>query len=99
MSKTKGNVIDPLILMNDLGTDALRFSVLVGSSPGNDMNLSVKKVEANRNFTNKIWNAGRFVIPLLKMLPLVQEKEKYATLADEWIQPDWPDWSAAWIAS
>ena len=45
-----------------MGTDALRFSLLVGSSPGNDMNLSVKKVEANRNFANKIWNAGRFVI-------------------------------------
>ncbi|MCJ7432363.1 MAG: valine--tRNA ligase, partial [Anaerolineales bacterium] len=62
MSKSYGNVIDPLIVMDDLGTDALRFTLLVGSTPGNDMNLSVKKVEANRNFANKIWNAGRFVI-------------------------------------
>ncbi len=58
MSKTKGNVIDPLSVMEDFGTDALRFTVLVGSTPGNDMNLSIKKVEANRNFANKIWNAG-----------------------------------------
>jgi len=62
MSKTYGNVIDPLEVMEELGTDALRFTLLVGSTPGNDMNLSLKKVEANRNFANKIWNAGRFVI-------------------------------------
>lgn len=62
MSKTKGNVIDPLTVMDDLGTDALRFTLLVGSTPGKDMNLSLKKVEANRNFANKLWNVGRFVI-------------------------------------
>ena len=62
MSKSYGNVIDPLPVMDELGTDALRFTLLVGSTPGNDMSLSVKKVEANRNFANKIWNAGRFVI-------------------------------------
>ena len=62
MSKTYGNVIDPLEVMDELGTDALRFTLLVGSTPGNDMNLGLKKVEANRNFANKIWNAGRFVI-------------------------------------
>jgi valyl-tRNA synthetase len=60
-------VIDPLELMNELGTDALRFTLLVGSTPGNDMNLSVKKVEANRNFANKIWNAARFVISNLEV--------------------------------
>jgi valyl-tRNA synthetase len=68
MSKTYGNVIDPLHLMDELGTDALRFTLLVGSAPGNDMNLSVKKVEANRNFANKIWNAGRFVIRAIDSL-------------------------------
>ncbi len=62
MSKTKGNVIDPLPVMDELGTDALRYTLLVGSTPGNDMSLSVKKVESNRNFANKLWNAGRFVI-------------------------------------
>ena len=62
MSKTYGNVIDPLQVMDELGTDALRFTLLVGSTPGQDMNLALSKVEANRNFANKIWNAGRFVI-------------------------------------
>jgi valyl-tRNA synthetase len=52
--------------MNDLGTDALRFTLLVGSTPGNDTNVGVKKVEANRNFANKIWNAGRFVISVIQ---------------------------------
>jgi valyl-tRNA synthetase len=68
MSKTKGNVIDPLIVMDDLGTDALRFTLLVGSTPGNDTNVGLKKVEANRNFANKLWNAGRFVINAIASL-------------------------------
>ncbi len=69
MSKSYGNVIDPLEVMDELGTDALRFTLLVGSTPGNDMNLSLKKVEANRNFANKIWNATRFVIGMLESAP------------------------------
>lgn len=85
MSKTKGNVIDPLIVMNEYGTDALRFTLLVGSTPGKDMNLSVKKVEANRNFANKIWNAGRFVISALEKAPEKPEKEPEWTPADEFI--------------
>ena len=84
-TKTKSNVIDPLIVMDELGTDALRFTLLVGSTPGNDMNLSVKKVEANRNFANKIWNAGRFVLGMAeKYCPQSSEKLNN-TLADEWI--------------
>ena len=85
MSKTKGNVIDPLVVMDELGTDALRFTLLVGSSPGNDMNLSLKKVEANRNFANKVWNAGRFVIGALEKAPDQREGEPDWTLADSWI--------------
>ena len=68
MSKTKGNVIDPLIVMDEFGTDALRFTLLVGSTPGNDTNVGLKKVEANRNFANKLWNAGRFVINAIAAL-------------------------------
>lgn len=84
-TKTKSNVIDPLIVMDELGTDALRFTLLVGSTPGNDMNLSVKKVEANRNFANKVWNAGRFVLGMAqKHCPLSSEKLPN-TLADDWI--------------
>ena len=85
MSKTKGNVIDPLIVMDELGTDALRFTLLVGSTPGNDMSLSIKKVEANRNFANKIWNAGRFVIGALSQVPAAPAGPPDWTLADSWI--------------
>ena len=62
MSKSRGNVIDPLEVMNQYGTDALRFTLLTGSTPGNDMKLALSRVEANRNFANKIWNATRFVV-------------------------------------
>ncbi len=85
MSKTKGNVIDPLIVMDELGTDALRFTLLVGSTPGNDMNLSLKKVESNRNFANKIWNAGRFVIHAVEQAPEKPDGKPEWTLADSWI--------------
>ncbi|HZD56672.1 MAG TPA: valine--tRNA ligase [Anaerolineales bacterium] len=85
MSKTYGNVIDPLEVMDELGTDALRFTLLVGSTPGNDMNLSLKKVEANRNFANKIWNATRLVIRSLSRAPTVPQGDPEWTLADSWI--------------
>ncbi len=88
MSKTAGNVIDPLEIMDELGADALRFTLLVGSTPGNDMNLSVKRVEANRNFANKVWNAGRFVISAINNLtPPANPLSNPApwTLADSWI--------------
>ncbi|NJN96555.1 MAG: valine--tRNA ligase [Anaerolineales bacterium] len=62
MSKTSGNVVDPLEVMDEYGTDALRFTLLTGSAPGNDMNLSMERIAANRNFCNKIWNATRFVV-------------------------------------
>lgn len=85
MSKSYGNVIDPLKVMSAYGTDALRFTVLVGSTPGNDINLSLKKVEANRNFANKIWNAGRFVVSSLASIDNLPEGEPDWTLADSWI--------------
>ncbi len=75
MSKSYGNAIDPLLVMDEYGTDALRFTLLVGSTPGQDMNVSEKKVEGNRNFANKIWNAGRFVISAISAL---QEKGNQA---------------------
>lgn len=86
MSKTKGNVIDPLTVMDEMGTDALRFTLLVGSTPGNDMNLSTKKVEANRNFINKIWNATRLVLNTLQNAPEKGKRKPEWTLADRWIQ-------------
>jgi valyl-tRNA synthetase len=66
MSKTKGNVVDPLGLINEYGTDALRFALSTGTSPGNDSRLSTEKMEAGRNFANKLWNATRFVVRSLE---------------------------------
>ena len=61
MSKTKGNVIDPLETMDEYGTDALRFSLAIMAAPGTDISLSTSRLEASRNFCNKLWNAARFV--------------------------------------
>jgi valyl-tRNA synthetase len=96
ISKTLGNVIDPLVLIDEFGTDALRFTMLVGSTPGHDTNVGPKKVEANRNFANKIWNVGRFVIHAINSMPPAPEegrdsRERSASedeawsLADSWI--------------
>ncbi len=68
MSKTYGNVIDPIEVMDEFGADALRFTLLTGSTPGSDMNLSIDRVRANRNFANKIWNATRFTVANLGKL-------------------------------
>ena len=62
MSKTKGNVLDPLDLIDLYGADAVRYALTTGNSPGNNMRLNEQKLEASRNFANKLWNAARFVI-------------------------------------
>ena len=62
MSKSLGNGIDPLKIIDQYGADALRFTLATGNSPGNDMRFSTEKVEASRNFANKIWNAARFIL-------------------------------------
>ncbi|MBQ3196450.1 MAG: valine--tRNA ligase [Clostridia bacterium] len=62
MSKSLGNGIDPLEIIDTYGADALRFTLATGNSPGNDMRFTDKKVEASRNFANKLWNAARFVL-------------------------------------
>ncbi len=62
MSKSKGNVIDPLSVMDRYGTDALRFTLAAMASPGRDIKLSESRIEGYRNFANKIWNAGRFIL-------------------------------------
>ena len=61
MSKTKGNATNPLEIMAKYGTDALRFYLATGSTPGNDMKLDMTRVESSRNFANKMWNAARFI--------------------------------------
>ena len=62
MSKSLGNGIDPLEMADKFGADALRFNLITGNSPGNDMRFFVEKCEAMRNFANKIWNASRYVM-------------------------------------
>ncbi len=87
MSKTYGNVIDPIAVMDEMGTDALRFTLLTGSTPGNDMNLSVERVRGNRNFANKIWNAARFVLSSLERLPATTfDAPAQPTLAQRWVR-------------
>jgi valyl-tRNA synthetase len=65
MSKTRGNTLNPLELIDKYGTDALRFALTTGTAPGNDLRISEGKLEASRNFTTKIWNAARYVIGIL----------------------------------
>ncbi|MDV2989870.1 MAG: valine--tRNA ligase [Dehalogenimonas sp.] len=68
MSKVKGNVLNPLTLIDQYGTDALRFGITTGNSPGNDIKLSLNRLEAGRNFANKLFNASRFVISYLNKI-------------------------------
>ena len=83
MSKSLGNGIDPLEIIDQYGADALRFTLVTGNSPGNDMRFSTEKVEASRNFANKIWNASRFI----QMNLTIDNAELPADLAleDKWI--------------
>jgi valyl-tRNA synthetase len=85
MSKTLGNIIDPLEIMDEYGTDALRFTLLTGSSPGNDMSLSMERVQANRNFANKLWNAARLILRAIKAAPAKPGGKPSRTDADFWI--------------
>ena len=86
MSKSLGNGIDPLEIIDQYGADALRFTLATGNSPGNDMRFSDERVQASRNFCNKIWNASRFI-----QMNLTIGKDKAAelpetlTLEDKWI--------------
>ena len=66
MSKTRGNTMDPLDLLEKYGTDALRFALTTGTAPGNDLRFTENRLEAGRNYANKIWNASRFVIAALE---------------------------------
>ena len=85
MSKSLGNGIDPLEIVKEYGADALRFTLVTGNSPGNDMRFSEEKVKASRNFANKIWNATRFVL-----MNLSDQVDKIAlpdtlTVEDKWV--------------
>ncbi|MBE6537866.1 MAG: valine--tRNA ligase [Ruminococcaceae bacterium] len=85
MSKSLGNGIDPLEIIDKYGADALRFALATGNSPGNDMRFSDEKIEAARNFANKLWNASRFVRMNLTIDKVVLPDEKDLALEDKWI--------------
>ncbi|MEO5658113.1 MAG: class I tRNA ligase family protein, partial [Nitrospiria bacterium] len=84
MSKSKGNVIDPLGIMEQYGTDALRFTLAAMASPGRDVKLSEQRIEGYRNFANKLWNASRFVLMNTEGRPTQDDSTK-RSLADHWI--------------
>jgi valyl-tRNA synthetase len=84
MSKSKGNVIDPLHVMEEFGTDALRFTLASMASPGRDIKLAEERIEGYRNFANKIWNAARFILMNLDG-PRETVPAKDRSFADQWI--------------
>ncbi|MBE6532798.1 MAG: valine--tRNA ligase [Ruminococcaceae bacterium] len=88
MSKSLGNGIDPLKIIEEYGADALRFALATGNAPGNDMRFSDEKIEAARNFANKLWNASRFVLMNLTESDeelLAPANESDLTIEDKWI--------------
>ena len=88
MSKSLGNGIDPLKVIDEYGADALRFALATGNAPGNDMRFSDEKIEAARNFANKLWNASRFVLMNLTESDeelLAPADESLLTIEDKWI--------------
>ncbi len=85
MSKSLGNGIDPLIVIDQYGADALRFTLATGNSPGNDMRFSDEKVGASRNFANKLWNAARFILMNLGEDEKAPHIPDELALEDKWI--------------
>ena len=85
MSKSLGNGIDPLEIIDKYGADALRYALATGNSPGNDMRFSDEKIEAARNFANKLWNASRFVRMNLTIDEIVLPAESDLSAEDKWI--------------
>ena len=85
MSKSLGNGIDPLLVIDQYGADALRFTLATGNAPGNDMRFSDEKVKASRNFANKLWNAARFVLMYLGNDYSYPGLPKDLAIEDKWI--------------
>ena len=99
MSKSLGNGIDPLEIIEKYGADALRFALATGNSPGNDMRFSDEKIEAARNFANKLWNASRFVRMNLTIDKIALPEESALALEDKWILTRFDELTAGVIAA
>lgn len=85
MSKSLGNGVDPLDVISVYGADALRFTLVTGNSPGNDLRFSEEKVSASRNFANKIWNAARFILMNIESKDIDCALPKKLYTSDKWI--------------
>ena len=85
MSKSLGNGIDPLEVIAQYGADALRFTLVTGISPGNDTRFSTERVEASRNFANKLWNASRFILMNIEGKDVKNELPAHLATEDKWI--------------
>ena len=85
MSKSLGNGIDPLDIIDQYGADALRMTLITGNAPGNDMRFYNEKVEASRNFANKVWNASRFILMNMEGKEIVAPTDLKDRPADRWI--------------
>ena len=85
MSKSLGNGIDPLEVIDKYGADALRMTLITGNAPGNDMRFYWERVEASRNFANKVWNASRFIMMNMEKAPVHDVSLSDLTMADKWI--------------
>ena len=85
MSKSLGNGIDPLEVIDKYGADALRLTLITGNAPGNDMRFYWERVENSRNFANKIWNATRFIMMNMEKADFTNVKLSDLTIADRWI--------------
>ena len=85
MSKSLGNGIDPLEVIDKYGADALRMTLITGNAPGNDMRFYWERVEASRNFANKVWNASRFIMMNMEKAPVYDVSFDDLTMADKWI--------------
>ena len=85
MSKSLGNGIDPLEIIKQYGADALRFTLVTGNAPGNDMRFYMERVEASRNFANKVWNASRFMMMNFEQADFSNVALEDLTSADKWI--------------
>ena len=85
MSKSLGNGIDPLEIIEQYGADALRLTLITGNAPGNDMRFYHERVEASRNFANKVWNASRFIMMNMEVKTITQPSDTALEAADKWI--------------
>jgi valyl-tRNA synthetase len=88
MSKSLDNTIDPLDMIKKYGADSTRLSLMIGTTPGNDINISEAKIAGYRNFVNKLWNISRYILMKVKKVNLVEKAPRPKTLADKWMMAE-----------